>query len=269
MNNKEIGQYLRSKRTERKLTQAELAKQFGVTYQAVSRWENGDSVPDIETLIMIADFYQVTLDSILQRDMLEIVEVKESNLMPHNYSFLILFVYFVFQILGVLGLWIAERGNLFIWDILGIISAVMFAAVSLILLYSYYTILSKRNNIAKQHLEFALRGTNIIGIFSIIIAYNRVHRYMRLLNYTDFVTFIIQALIITLGPALLYIVIQYVIYRVRYQEHFPTYVSYLFPPNRKLFKILLIVFIIALLPFIVVQLTPSFTILLFLILALL
>lgn len=66
--NKKIGKYLLQKRKEDQKTQKEVANDLGVTYQAVSRWENGDSIPDIETLCMIADLYHVSVDEILQRN---------------------------------------------------------------------------------------------------------------------------------------------------------------------------------------------------------
>ena len=68
MDNKKIGKYLLQKRKEDQKTQKEVADDLGVTYQAVSRWENGDSIPDIETLCLIADLYHVSVDEILQRD---------------------------------------------------------------------------------------------------------------------------------------------------------------------------------------------------------
>jgi len=71
MNTKQIGAYLLQKRKEKGITQAELAQVFGVTYQAVSRWENGDSIPDVETLLMIADYYGITVDDILQHKTVE------------------------------------------------------------------------------------------------------------------------------------------------------------------------------------------------------
>jgi transcriptional regulator with XRE-family HTH domain len=68
MDNKAIGCYLLNKRKELGKTQKEIADEFGVTYQAVSRWENGDSIPDIETLGLLADYYDVSIDEILQRE---------------------------------------------------------------------------------------------------------------------------------------------------------------------------------------------------------
>jgi len=68
MDNKKIGKYLFQKRKDEGKTQKEVADDLGLTYQAVSRWENGDSIPDIETLCLIADMYHVSVDEILQRN---------------------------------------------------------------------------------------------------------------------------------------------------------------------------------------------------------
>ena len=45
-----IGENLASLRKEKKLTQAELAERFNYTDKAISKWEKGETSPDIETL---------------------------------------------------------------------------------------------------------------------------------------------------------------------------------------------------------------------------
>ncbi len=54
-------------RRELGLTQEELASRLGVTNQAVSKWENGQSCPDIELLPALADLFDVTLDQLFDR----------------------------------------------------------------------------------------------------------------------------------------------------------------------------------------------------------
>lgn len=50
-----IGKAIADARKSKKLTQEELAVKINVTPQAVSKWENGHNLPDIENLLMIAD----------------------------------------------------------------------------------------------------------------------------------------------------------------------------------------------------------------------
>ena len=61
----EIGKRIRELRTERLVTQEQLAVFLGVTPQAVSRWESQYSYPDIELLPAIADYFSVTTDELL------------------------------------------------------------------------------------------------------------------------------------------------------------------------------------------------------------
>ena len=55
-------------RSERKVTQAILAKHLGVAQNTVSNWENSNRLVDTENLQKIADYFGVTTDYILCRD---------------------------------------------------------------------------------------------------------------------------------------------------------------------------------------------------------
>ena len=52
-------------RTKKGLSQEELAEKLLITRQAVSRWENGDTLPNIETLKILSEFYDVSINTIL------------------------------------------------------------------------------------------------------------------------------------------------------------------------------------------------------------
>lgn len=52
-------------RTKRGLSQDELAEKVFVTRQAVSRWENGETVPNTETLKLLSQFYNVSINTLL------------------------------------------------------------------------------------------------------------------------------------------------------------------------------------------------------------
>lgn len=60
-----IGRNIVLLRTNAHLTQAEFAEQLHYTDKAVSKWERGDSVPDIAVLKQIADLFGVTVDYLL------------------------------------------------------------------------------------------------------------------------------------------------------------------------------------------------------------
>ncbi|MBQ1683982.1 MAG: helix-turn-helix domain-containing protein, partial [Clostridia bacterium] len=52
-------------RTKRGLSQDELAEKVFVTRQAVSRWENGDTVPNTETLKLLSNLFGVSINTLL------------------------------------------------------------------------------------------------------------------------------------------------------------------------------------------------------------
>ena len=60
-----IGKRIQALRKSRGMTQEQLAEQVGVSAQAVSKWENDSSCPDISLLPKLAELFQVTTDSLL------------------------------------------------------------------------------------------------------------------------------------------------------------------------------------------------------------
>ena len=52
-------------RTKKGLSQDELAREICVTRQAVSRWENGETIPNTETLKLLSRFFDVSINTLL------------------------------------------------------------------------------------------------------------------------------------------------------------------------------------------------------------
>ena len=52
-------------RTDKGLSQDELAEKIFVTRQAVSRWENGETVPNTETLKLLSRVFDVSINTLL------------------------------------------------------------------------------------------------------------------------------------------------------------------------------------------------------------
>ena len=79
MNQEKIGQFIKKIREENKLTQKELADKLGVTFQAVSKWENGKNVPDISILKEMSEMFNVDID--------EILDGEKKNKKKTNYAY--------------------------------------------------------------------------------------------------------------------------------------------------------------------------------------
>lgn len=64
-----IGTQIRLLRKEKGVSQDALAQQLGITCQAVSKWENGSTMPDITMLPVIARYFGVSVDYLLDYDL--------------------------------------------------------------------------------------------------------------------------------------------------------------------------------------------------------
>lgn len=69
-----IGYTINKLRNQAKLTQAEFAEMFGVSQQSVQKWESGLSTPDLEKIILISKYFDVSLDAFILGNDNRIVE---------------------------------------------------------------------------------------------------------------------------------------------------------------------------------------------------
>ena len=79
MNQEKMGKFLRQLRKEQGLTQEELAEKFYTSSRTVSRWERGKTPPDLNTLIELADFYDVDIREIIDGERKSEIMVKETK----------------------------------------------------------------------------------------------------------------------------------------------------------------------------------------------
>ncbi|MCR4728515.1 MAG: helix-turn-helix domain-containing protein [Lachnospiraceae bacterium] len=65
MDNLKIGRYIQSLRKATGMTQKDLAAKLNISFQAVSKWENGDALPDTGILLELCDILNTTADKLL------------------------------------------------------------------------------------------------------------------------------------------------------------------------------------------------------------
>ncbi len=70
-------------RKEKGLSQEKLAELLSVSRQAVSKWESGQTYPEIEKLIVLSDLFEITLDDLLKDKDTE-CESKDNNKIKIN-----------------------------------------------------------------------------------------------------------------------------------------------------------------------------------------
>lgn len=66
MDNRKVGATIAQLRNHKNMTQAELGERMSVSFQAVSKWERGETLPDVSLLPLLADVLETTVDYILR-----------------------------------------------------------------------------------------------------------------------------------------------------------------------------------------------------------
>ncbi|MBQ0099865.1 MAG: helix-turn-helix transcriptional regulator, partial [Firmicutes bacterium] len=123
-------------RKSRKLKQADLAEKIGYSDKAISRWENGSSVPDIASLSILADFYGISLDDIVKENANEKASLenksKKREEMISELTMLSLSVVTVWLIAVIIYVGLSITKNVYFWQIF-----VCGVPVSMIILYRF------------------------------------------------------------------------------------------------------------------------------------
>lgn len=79
MNTKQIGNYIKKQRTSLNLTQKDLANELHISFQAVSKWETGETLPDTALLLELANILKTTTDNILNGGTTILKQYKQIN----------------------------------------------------------------------------------------------------------------------------------------------------------------------------------------------
>ncbi len=89
MDQEYIGKLIKEVRKKNGLTQEKFASKYGVTYQAVSKWENGKNIPDISILKEICKDYNIDINDLF----------KENNPKKKFNKFLVVFILLILVLL--------------------------------------------------------------------------------------------------------------------------------------------------------------------------
>ena len=88
-----IARNLAELRKARNLTQGELAQRFNYSDKSISKWEHGDTMPDIEVLKQLCDFYGVSLDYLVtEHDSITLPSEKPAERVANKWTIMALSV---------------------------------------------------------------------------------------------------------------------------------------------------------------------------------
>ena len=79
MNVKKVGEFIKQKRREKKLTQKELAQKLLITDRAISKWERGICCPDISLLRDLSSILDISINELLSGEDIEKLELEQSE----------------------------------------------------------------------------------------------------------------------------------------------------------------------------------------------
>lgn len=86
MNMDTISRYLQLLRKSHNYTQEDLAKRLDISRQAVSKWETGTAIPDLEILLKISKLYDITINDILEPNIQppKITDFEQISIIPEK-----------------------------------------------------------------------------------------------------------------------------------------------------------------------------------------
>ena len=120
----ELGKQIKKYRQENELSQEELANRIYVSRQTISNWENDKNYPDVNSLLLLSEVFQISLDELIKGDidrMKEIINKEEISKFNH-YSKIYTFILIIVIVSAVpLFIWLDYWGFI-IWGIICVIA---------------------------------------------------------------------------------------------------------------------------------------------------
>lgn len=92
----ELGKQIKKHRQEVQLSQEELAERVYVSRQTISNWENDKSYPDVNSLVLLSEIFQISLDNLIKgdievmKDVIQKEEIEKMNRYGKSYTIMLI-----------------------------------------------------------------------------------------------------------------------------------------------------------------------------------
>ena len=120
----ELGSQIRRYRSERGMSQDDLAGRIFVSRQTISNWENDRTYPDVQNLLLLSDLFDVTIDQLIKGDLGTMKQALDKDVRSMKILNLILYgldaVIFIVDGLVLYGVAVAKREWLWLLSLLGL-----------------------------------------------------------------------------------------------------------------------------------------------------
>lgn len=82
-----LGERLKESRQNKGYSQGDVAEHLHISRQSISKWENGNSYPDLDNLVKLSMYYEVSIDELLKENQVLKKKIKENELkIEENYQ---------------------------------------------------------------------------------------------------------------------------------------------------------------------------------------
>ncbi len=157
-----ISQNLITLRKNKNLKQSDLSNAIGYSDKTISRWENGTSLPDISTLVKLADFYGISVEDLINENAtekyLEKKEKKNQEEIVNFYSLMGLGILTIWMVAILVYLGFIMAKHLYFWQIF-----ILAVPASAVLVYK-----NTRKNFKVKWLNFLLLTIVVLGTVSFL-----------------------------------------------------------------------------------------------------
>lgn len=104
-----VAEQLKQLRVKHQLSQDALAEQLFISWQAISKWENGDTTPDLDNLVRLTEIFDVSLDELVlakpnEAKVERIYENKPLDLQKYNKLYWFIFRNIILSLLIILAI---------------------------------------------------------------------------------------------------------------------------------------------------------------------
>ena len=101
----ELGKQIKKYRIEKEYSQEELANKIYVTRQSISNWENDKTYPDVNSLVLLSEIFQISIDELIKGDLNKMKEtIKKEEILKFNQYGMIFSILLIISVVSILPL---------------------------------------------------------------------------------------------------------------------------------------------------------------------
>ncbi|MCL2559508.1 MAG: helix-turn-helix domain-containing protein [Turicibacter sp.] len=191
-----ISKIIKEQRSLVNLSQEELAEKVYVSRQTISSWENGKTYPDVHSLVLLANAFEITIDELVKGDVKEMAEIIEKSDISEMKRYSCLMTIGV--VLTIVGIPI----SFYLASIIGLVVCAMLFAVSLYFGYRIEKIKCQYDVQTYREIVAFTKGETLDEITKIRESGKRTYQKMLLIAASAAFGFILSRLIAWILPAI-------------------------------------------------------------------